>query len=464
MKLQAAYFLIGNMDQQAYITYAVADSTGGLIEFDVLDYPTYEALAGSWDSLQAEKGTLYQKNTGTMYDYEKITAEYLIENIDLAFEAWDRPWARHLSFEQFCEYILPYRSTNEPLETWRRELAENYAWVVDSMGKNNDPLKACALINNEIRSWFRFDPRFYEHATDQGLNEMMDVKMGRCEDMTNLAIYAMRAMGVPVMSDFTPYWAKTGNNHAWNAILDAQGKVVIFMGGESNPGEYRLNQDKAKVYRKTFARQENSLASLLNENERAPKYIDRDNIVDVTDEYIPVSDVELEVVNVEGERFIYLCVFNAGDWKAIHWAIPEAGTATFTKMGMDIAYLPGRYVDGGIQPAGPPFILNTEGNPVYLIADTTSMDTLTLGSTTRRVTKNTTDNIEKVFFTTGERYELFYWDQGWVSAGIRMAGEGRLEFPNVPTGALYWLVNTKPDKDRPERIFVVTEDGRQLFY
>lgn len=37
--------------------------------------------------------------------------------------------------------------------------------------------------------------------------------------MTNLAIFAMRANGLAVTSDYTPFWADSSNNHAWNAIL-----------------------------------------------------------------------------------------------------------------------------------------------------------------------------------------------------------------------------------------------------
>ena len=51
-----------------------------------------------------------------IYDSKIITADYLIENIDLSFEVWKKyPWNKHLSFDDFCEFILPYRIANEPL-------------------------------------------------------------------------------------------------------------------------------------------------------------------------------------------------------------------------------------------------------------------------------------------------------------------------------------------------------------
>lgn len=38
-----------------------------------------------------------------IYDSKIITADYLIENIDLSFEVWKKyPWNKHLSFDDFA--------------------------------------------------------------------------------------------------------------------------------------------------------------------------------------------------------------------------------------------------------------------------------------------------------------------------------------------------------------------------
>ena len=71
----------------------------------------------------ADKGEIRYDAAGrteVIPDVSVITADYLISNIDLAFYAWkEYPWCRNLSFEEFCEEILPYRMRNEPLENWR---------------------------------------------------------------------------------------------------------------------------------------------------------------------------------------------------------------------------------------------------------------------------------------------------------------------------------------------------------
>ncbi|MEN8225699.1 MAG: transglutaminase-like domain-containing protein [Bacteroidota bacterium] len=467
-KYNAACFLIGNMSDKCYANFEVSDSSNNIIGFSALDYPDYNAMTRAWDSIVRIRGKLHQQRIDLVYDYEIISSDYLINNIERAFHVWkSNSWTKSLNFEQFCEYILPYRSTNEPLEEWREYFEQEYAWLKDSLKNESDPVEACKWINNNIKSWFSFDPRFYEHATDLGMTEMVNGKMGRCEDMTNLAIYAMRANGIPVMSDFTPYWAKSGNNHAWNAVMGADGKIVIFMGGESNPGDYKLRQAKAKVYRKTFALQAETLAAILEKEEKAPAYINRNGIVDVTPEYVPVSDVQLQLdkSTPDDTRFAYICVFNTGEWKAIHWSfISEGGNVKFTDMGTDIAYLPAYYINEKIIPAGKQFILTAEGEIAENNANYEKPVTLKLTSTTKRVTTETTDFAEKVFLIKGESYELFYWNDKWISLGVQKASGNPLIFKNVPSGAMYWLTNTTPTKDRPERIFTINDEEKQIWW
>jgi len=141
------------------------------------------------------------------------------------------------------------------------------------MADPSDPIEAAVLINDDIKSWFKFDPRFYYHPTDQGLSEMLENGMGRCEDMTNITIYAMRANALGITSDYTPYWANSGNNHAWNAIVAPDGKVTPFMGAESNPGKYRLANKMAKTYRKTFSKQKNNLVFQKKKQEKVPGWL-----------------------------------------------------------------------------------------------------------------------------------------------------------------------------------------------
>ncbi|MCD8260664.1 MAG: hypothetical protein LUD15_03520, partial [Bacteroides sp.] len=83
-------------------------------------------------------------------DIEVLSADYLIENIDLAFKAWQEPWSRHFTFDEFCEYILPYRVRNEPISNWRKLLHEKYYGIKDSIQHLSDPEEVALYLNDLI--------------------------------------------------------------------------------------------------------------------------------------------------------------------------------------------------------------------------------------------------------------------------------------------------------------------------
>ena len=73
--------------------------------------------------------------------------------------------------------------------------------------------------------------------------------------MCALAMFAMRALAIPVTRDFTPAWPNSTGGHAWNSVYIGDGKHTSFMGTEYAPGEEHLGTrlKKAKVYRDDFA-------------------------------------------------------------------------------------------------------------------------------------------------------------------------------------------------------------------
>jgi hypothetical protein len=60
----------------------------------------------------------------------------------------------------------------------------------------------------------------------------------------------------------------------------------------------------------------------------------------------------------------------------------------------------------------------------------------------------------------GDHYQLFYWDDEWISAGIQQAEYSFLDFKGVPSNTLYWLRNL--DHGKEEQPFFFT-NGKQIF-
>jgi hypothetical protein len=61
----------------------------------------------------------------------------------------------------------------------------------------------------------------------------------------------------------------------------------------------------------------------------------------------------------------------------------------------------------------------------------------------------------------GMNYELFYWDNQWISLGQKKATSYSVTFDGIPENALLWLRNLNEGKE--ERIFTLV-DGEQIWY
>jgi hypothetical protein len=371
-KLEAASFLIAYMPDHYFADVALVDSLGNQVPLNVMDFNTALEVQTHIDSLEKELGELHYKLIEKREDVKTMSAQLLMTHIDMAFLAYGTlPWTNKYSWDDFREYILPYRGSSEPLSNWRL-----YFWYLFPTDRDSatDPLQLAYAINDSVKKIFTFKEVFYYHPADQGLDEMLKNGYGRCEDMTNFTIYAMRANGLAVTSDFTPYWPDRSNNHAWNSIILPDGKVIPFMGAEANPGQYNLQEKIAKVYRKVFSQEKNTLADVLPDSMKAPPWLGYKNFKDVTDKYVPVSDVTIPVY--EEQPFAYISVFNDNDWQPIHWgSVDSMRNVTFADMGRRIAYLPVFYeivdsvmVENEMKPdyepvpAGAPFILQEDRN------------------------------------------------------------------------------------------------------
>jgi hypothetical protein len=61
----------------------------------------------------------------------------------------------------------------------------------------------------------------------------------------------------------------------------------------------------------------------------------------------------------------------------------------------------------------------------------------------------------------GDEYELFYWDDLWISLGRQTANGHELIYREAPSNALFWLRNNSEGKE--ERIFTY-EQGKQIWW
>lgn len=485
LKLDAAHFLIANMDGRGYVTTVLKTEKGEEIDFDPLKHKDFAAAQAAYDVLEKQHGTLDYKRKDFFADPTTIKAAMLLRHIEWAFKAWrERPWGTSVDLETFKNYVLPYRGSEEPVEDWRAPLFARMDDVPGLMKNPTDGREAAAIIRKRVDSIIGFNEIYYLHPTDQGYAEMVAHKLGRCEDITNMCLYAWRANAIPCASDYTPMWANRDNNHAWESVLI----------GKLDTGVVHGSARAAKVFRKEFAIQPEALGNLVDDPKKAPPWLRGKAYRDVTDQYLETSDITIPLdagadPSDGSRRFAYLCVFNGGQWVPVHHGIrqvtgsgSEADSrsprqqergATFTKMGRRIAYLAAWYVDEKIVPASDPFVVDDHGATRFLGAvdrhgATAAVQSVEISVLTPSVSDpDTHADKPHIRVEAGKTYELFAWggtgaDAGWKSIGKAGAEEGKpVSFDNVPVGRLYWM---KADDSRGlERIFTI-ESGQVVYW
>ena len=364
----AARWVVANMPGHGFAKMALKRADGSIVPFEATDHPNLAAAQARLDDLAANEGALSFGLEQFTEDLRVMSAEQLIDNHERAFASWrTAPWSGSIRFSTFLEHILPYRGSGEALDlSWRAEANERLAPALAALradlGRDPTLAEATRAALKASKKWVKFRQLYYLHPTDLSWSEMKSSKEGRCEDQSNAAVFAARSIGTVVAGDFTPYWADRDNNHAWEVVLDADGV-----------GSARLAHRPAKVYRRMFGVQPASLGAMRRPGEPIPSGLGERNLLDVTRQYVDVADVTIELgPPPKGDRFAYLCVFNAGAWRPVHHAIVESsahaetGIARFSDMGCNVLYLPAWHSQDGIIAAGAPFILGADGSRTTL--------------------------------------------------------------------------------------------------
>jgi len=371
LKFRAACFLIENMPcWYAYDGWQ-------LDTLEVLMRKDREGILSKDDKMRWNSFDYHALNK--IYDSKVITSEYLIENIDLAFQEWQkRPWNKSLSFDDFCDLILPYRIGNERLSDWRSLYNAYYGNLLDSIYTGSDVLEACKCINDELnRQSYKYSVEW--NVPHNRADYLFETRIGYCREVSDLIQYAMRSCGIPVAADFMPYSPDYRYSHEWNVVRDTTGRYIQFGFDGLDPVRDKVMDDgrrKGKVYRNCYA--------LQNEREILRKHSGW-NIggaeglywKDVTSEYFGHNQAVVNVFTT-GKPFIGLSVFSTNGWQIIGEGVcKSSGKAIFDNIEPSIIYVPASQ-NNGVKPAGYPFMLDSEGNVEEFVPDTVNLEKVIL--------------------------------------------------------------------------------------
>ena len=384
LKLQAAFFLIDNMEGHF-------SPEGPSMDDFIKQVHTYtefkgiRELAKAWKIAQ-EKGAI--ENTP---DSAIIDDNYLIDNIEQAFDVWEKtPWKKDVDFNMFCHYILPYRAKDEHLcRDWRKILYSRYYPIIKDV---QDVKEAFVLVRDTLLKTVALSNSYCPYTYDVLTADY--IKRADCDQRCVLFLSVLRALGIPASIDVIPIWADYSvRGHSWISLVLRDGATYTVYEDEkevkrhnvidasrfkmryhitpsdSCPFTVKNTKTAAKVYRIGYERI-NSIDSF------APRILSDPFAVDVSPEYGLQSKI---TIKAKTQQKCYLCVFKSGNnWVPIADATPINGEVTFHNIGQPVVYLVAVLNGKELKPLSEPFLVDEDGICKKFEADTSSRENITL--------------------------------------------------------------------------------------
>lgn len=442
LKLAAAHFLIENMRYHIASAGQFISPSGEIYSLDITLFPDHETVQKHCDSLIH---TGYRIDKSKQKDIETVSSQFLIENIELAFEVWNKPWNKEVSFTSFCNYILPYRAQKEPLSTLRKVFILKYVPVIEAAGAKT-PMAACIAVNDQLRKELKYSNTgspFYPT-----LEETYYSGKSQCDGLCNLGTAIMRAAGVPVAVDYT-VWTKIDLGHSWCSVLD-NGKFYSFGLGEDNPVKHGIkyssgNLVPAKVYRLSF-KPSFQKTKIKDDNYRS--FVKSPLSEDVTTQY-NARPVTIQVVadkKVDNQTsLIYLCAFNRDEWQVIAKGVRTGKECLIENVVGDNVFIVADSPNGNsLRYLTAPFYMDTTGVIRKFIPNLNTLRSFTLDKRKRKL---------------NQPYTLSYWDNtsdNFIPITHAISGDSTQSYTNIPDNTL--LRFTIPERILNQRIFFIEND------
>ena len=394
-KLAAAKYLIANMP--AHYSYRDTAAINSYYSKALEILGTGPSPDWQRDTLRIISDTQYAGLTEDIVsDVEIMTSDYLIYSIDNAFNQWrTRPWSEHLTFEQFRDWILPYKVTElQSLDAWRDTLSEHYSdslkTIPDDDFQRNSLYGAIEIARHEIHSK-QSDIGHRVIWEDRGSIPMRSaatwVRMtyGSCIDYVTMGTAVFRSLGMPAAIDQVPAWGRNSDGHSWYVFPDDRGREQPTINSLIMPAgmQFYPYERIPKVWRYTYA-----INRDIVKYRNTAKYVHPFEICrqDVTDHYNLTSDIEIitdkeKLKMLKDNRYVYIAMaVNAGGphWKVLDFGTLKDGNARFRNMGRNMLYIVLGFNGRGLMPVSNPFILHKNGRIEYLDSSektaTVSMD------------------------------------------------------------------------------------------
>ncbi|MFS3000371.1 transglutaminase domain-containing protein [Bacteroides thetaiotaomicron] len=370
LKYKAARYLIENMP---FYSYSVGEQLN--------NYKLYylwlkegkgkspEEVADSVKKVFGPIGSTIRKR-----DILEIDSAYLCNNIEWAFKVWqEQPWGKNISFDCFCEYILPYRIDDEALAYWREIYYEKYNSLLDSLRISNtldkeDPVVAASYLierlPNKEHIFTSFTPTAFGHIGP----EYVQYLSGSCREVTDFGVYLFRALGIPCAIDFIPMSGSGSAGHFWLVTWDKNGEDYKMDFPEPlqlvrKSWWYAMDMS-AKMYRYTFSVNRELYESMAIYGEELYPFWRLPKFKDVTHGYAQYYKKEMKIPSEQiykekcDGKIAYLCLSSRDSWIPVDWTEYDRNNLVFRNLKKSSMMRVATYENGSLHFVTDPFIVD----------------------------------------------------------------------------------------------------------
>lgn len=319
----------------------------------------------------------------TISDAQIITADFLIENIDKSYYLWTTcPWASQISFEEYLEWLLPYKGVElQELDHWRDTLSAHFGDGLKNPIKNDVEYNTAMGLADTIRKEASIKMKRYGLYSRAGLPLLSDYLLprqtfGDIPDYSLMAVLIMRSLGIPAVLDETPVGSRFTAATKWYVIMSDNGTektsewdISTIIGASFFPYERG-----PKVFRNTYAINKERLKYKHKSKLQYPFEL---NKKDVTSQYFLTGDIAIPISFNKRkqivERFAYVAASVRdvdNPWQIIDFGEIKKGKAYFHDMGREVLYQIMGFDGDELIPISDPFILHKDCSIEYVSGDT----------------------------------------------------------------------------------------------
>lgn len=424
------------------------------------------------DSIRHHMDGTTRLRIGKVNDAQIVDGAYLVSNVRNLLAIADKyPWNQSIPDSIILNFLLPYKVIHEYPDSWWNFLKPYFQ---DSLLMWSSPSysgfdvtdsrmihRFTTVATRKLRQFWKYNDQALTFTKYPSMNEVLLLREGGCYLGGMINVMILRTCGIPATIDEVPFWGSMNGSHAadvyWSTV---DNKMVGGNGQEFYIPE--IGRRAAKVIRHTFRYTgvyTQKIAPNLKQADFQIPQLKGDFWYDVTKEYTTVDNLKFFVDSKIRKRsdIGYIYVMNYGQWVPLFYGRVQDDSIGFTDMGREVLYRAGFHLRGSDRFITRPFILDKEGRIRYSEPDYDRQEVLQ----TYKI--NHGENSDVV---AGQSYTLQYLDvEGhWQDhATLKCEQDSLLSFPNVPSNAFYML-KSPSDTRNLARIFLIGEDGEQVWY